>query len=107
MDVGWCVRCIQRVYSDLAVYSDGRNVDLHQLESHNVQLQLVYRELVAAELLGEQVAPALDFVQQALQIINSALDDHDEDSSSRSGYQAQLLPARSVPGRPSFDIATV
>ena len=36
----------------------GRNVVSTRLDSHSVQLQLVYRELVAAKLLGEQVATA-------------------------------------------------
>ena len=61
MDVEWCVRTLQRVCSDLAVCVDGRSVDL---DSHSTQLQLVHRELVAAELLGQHVAPALECVRE-------------------------------------------
>ena len=98
ISIGVCV-VLQRVCSDLA---NGRNVDLRQLDAHCVQLYLVYRELVAAELLGEQVALALDCVRQALQIIETALENEDG-CNNHSVYQAQALSAGSI-GRPSFDI---
>lgn len=103
MDVDWCLRTIQRVHNDLAVYTDGRNIDMAQLDSHSVQLHLVYQELVAAELLGEQVAPALEFVREALQIIENAMDNHDVSSSYQSHYRTQILVEGTV-GRPRFDI---
>ena len=99
MDVEWCVRTIQRVCSDLAVYADGRSVDLANLDSHSAQLQLVYRELVAAELLGQHVAPALECVREAVRMLENAVDHAD----SRSSYQAPTLPERGI-GRPRFDI---
>ena len=68
------------------------------MDSHSVQLQLVYRELVAAELLGEQVAPALNCVREAVRII----EDYDV-LNDQSSYQAQTLPERAI-GRPRFDI---
>ena len=52
---GWCLRTLQRVLNDIDVYADGRAIEADQLETCKVQLELVYRELIGAELLGEDV----------------------------------------------------
>ncbi len=101
IDVDWCTRTLRRIYNHLAVFTDGRDVDLVQMDAHYVQLQLVYREIAAAELLGEPVTPALESVRQAIQFFEIALENHDGTSF---GYEAQPLYDEAV-GRPRYDIA--
>ena len=58
MDLIWCVRTIQRVCSDLSLYTDGRYVDLTELDSHSAQLQLVYRASWRASRSGIRLCDA-------------------------------------------------
>ncbi len=99
---GWCVRTLQRIRSDLGTFVDGRRIGLDLLDAYHMQLELVYRELVAAELLGEQVQIPLDSVREALALLRTTLDNEDGDLR-RTGYQAPVLH-EGVSGRPRFNI---
>ena len=48
----WCVLSLQAVISDLTLYEDGRRVTVDQLDAYQVQLEGIYRELTALQLLG-------------------------------------------------------
>ena len=98
---GWCIRTLQRIVGDFATYVDGREIGLDLLDAYHVQLELVYRELVAAELLGEQVAIPLDSVREALALVRDALDS--DNCDRQTGYQASTLHNGSS-GRPRFNI---
>ena len=104
MDYTWCLQTLQRIQSDLAMYTDGRALDTCVLDVHASQLHLVYRELVAAELLGYQVSSTLlDCVRQSVQIVNDVIERYDNGNMPTSSYQAQLV-LEETPGHPRFDI---
>ena len=60
--------------SDLATYVDGRQIGLDLLDTYHLQLELVYQELVAAELLDEPVSIPLECVWGALALVRDALE---------------------------------
>ena len=51
MSVQWCIGILQRIMSDLAMYDDGSGIQLDLLDSHQLQLELAYRELIGMGLL--------------------------------------------------------
>ena len=101
MDFQWCLQTLRRVVSDLSQFEDwtGRRRESAFLDSCQVQLDLVYRELVAAELLGQLDLAAVDLVRLALVTVERELDGDNQ----QSGYQAPIVRDGSV-GRPQFDI---
>jgi hypothetical protein len=103
MDLQWCLRTLHRVVGDLSQFEDRRGLERGILDSWQIQLELVYRDLVAAELLGQlngTPSSAIDLVRRALVTVESELDDGNE---QQSGYHAQIVRDGSV-GRPQFDI---
>ena len=48
----WCIGTLQRIVSDLAIYDDGRMIEVDVADAYQLQLELVYRELVWVEILG-------------------------------------------------------
>ncbi len=85
--------------SDLDLYADGRAIGADQLESYQVQLELVYRELVGFELFGEDVTVSLRCVRGAISELQLAQDE----VSHRTGYQASAVHT-GLNGRPRFHI---
>ena len=53
----WCARTLHRIVSDLATYVDGRQTELDLLDTYHLQLELVYRELVAAQITSDMGTP--------------------------------------------------
>lgn len=89
--------------SDLGQLEDGRWRQTNILDSFQIQLELVYRELVATELLGQldsRASASIEFVRRALVEVERELLSG-EDGLSR--YQAPIIHDGSV-GRPPFDI---
>ena len=78
---------------------------LHLLDSHRVQLELLFRELVAVDVLhnsDSDVSTAVDLVREALSIIQDLSERHGQGCSD-DRYQAPVMFKR-APGRPSFYI---
>ena len=72
MSVQWCIGILQIIVSDLAMYDDGRGIQLDLLDSYQLQLELAYRELMGMGLLGEvsdQQEPTLGLVREVLSIV--------------------------------------
>ena len=55
MFVQRCIDILQKIVSDLAMYNDGRGIQLDLVDSYHLQLELAYCELIAMELLGKLV----------------------------------------------------
>ena len=53
MATQWCILTLQRIVSDLANYDDGRGIGLDLMDAYEVQLELVYHELICVEVLGD------------------------------------------------------
>ena len=54
----WCKNTLQRIVADLALYCDsGRIMSSDRLDSYQVQLELVYRELLCIEVMGNLSYP--------------------------------------------------
>ena len=52
MSVQWCIfGILQRIVSDLAMYDDGRGIQLDLLDSYQLQLEFAYSEFIAMALL--------------------------------------------------------
>ena len=77
---------------------------LHLLDSQRVQLELLFRELVAVDVLDNSgvVSTAVDLVREALSIIQG-LTERRERACSNDRYQAPVTFG-GTPGRPSFYI---
>ena len=98
---GWCIRTLQRIADDLANYEGGR---LHSdfLDAHQVQLELSFRELMAAEVFEESdgfVGRVIGLVREALSIVRNEAEKNDHGISR---YQAPLV-FKGL-GRPRFSI---
>ena len=92
----WCRNTLVRIVSDLANYADGRRIPLDLLDAFEVQLELVYRELAAMELVGSltgQAVNCLQFVREALAMVQNVLGSEDVSS----GYQAPIDSDSRVP----------
>ena len=81
---------------------DGRQIELDLLDAYHLQLELVYQELVAAELLDEPVSIPLECVWGALALVRDALES-DSPYPGLSGYCAPTVH-EGTSGRPRFDI---
>ena len=95
------VLSLQAVISDLTLYEDGRRVTVDQLDAYQVQLEGIYRELTALQLLGElngAAAIAIELVGEALTVVLRLLSE--ESRTAHSGCQVTL----SSRGRPRFMI---
>ena len=76
---------LHRTVSDLATYVHGRQIGQDLLD--HLQLELVYQELVTAELLDEPISIPLECVQEALALEQDALE---SDSHFRDTVQAYI-----------------
>ncbi len=86
----------------MGTFVDGRLIGLDLLDAYHMQLELVHHELVAAELLGEQVQIPLDSVREALALQRTTLDNEDGELQ-QTGYHAPVLH-EGVSGGPRFNI---
>ena len=60
---------LQRILTDLTAYVDGQQMREDLLDGYHVQLELVYQELITAELMGEMVSLPLECVRGALALV--------------------------------------
>ena len=74
----WAINVLRRIVRDLNVYRDGRNVSESALDTFVVSLELVYRDLIAQQLLNEQgvddtnLNEGAQLVQTTLQMFNAS-----------------------------------
>ena len=100
----WCRRSLQRVVADLFAYEDGRLITVGSLDAALNQLEIVYRELVALDTVGEldsSGAAARQLTASAIEEIRDI-----ESHSSRlvsTCYSTSLVYDGSV-GRPRYDV---
>ena len=64
----WCIGTLQRIVSDLTIYmyDDGRMVEVDVANVYQVQLELVYRELVCIEINVPQGTGTIHLVLVAI-----------------------------------------
>ena len=101
----WCVNTLRRIAGDLVPFLDGRRIGIDMLDVFEVQTELIYRELVGLEILGEldeSGIVALGCVMKALALLRDAAEKIDV--TERSGYQASAVYDGNV-GRPKFNIS--
>ena len=101
----WCVNTLRRIAGDLVPFLDGRRIGIDMLDVFEVQTELIYRELVGLEILGEldeSGIVALGCVMKALALLRDAAEKIDVTDSS--GYQASAVYDGNV-GRPKFNIS--
>ena len=91
---------IDIIANDLQDYDDGRRIHPYVLDAQQVQLQLAFREVVAAEILHgfSHAYTAVDLLREALSILRS-----EAEQSDQHRYQATIL-ANPTLGRPRFNI---
>ena len=103
MALEWCKRTLQRVIADLSVYDDGRSITFGALDSAINQVEIVYREFAALDVVGDlQSTAALQLTASAIEEIRAISDSHPLELTS-SCYSSSLLYDGSV-GRPRYDI---
>ena len=88
----WCVNTLRRIAGDLVPFLDGRRIGIDMLDVFEVQTELIYRELVGLEILGEldeSGIVALGCVMKALALLRDAAEKIDV--TERSGYQASAV----------------
>lgn len=98
---GWCVRTLTRLAEELS----DENVTFELLDAQRVQLELIFRELVAVEVYegsGGVTSVVIDTVREVLSIIRNLAHLH-EARRSDSQYQAPVT-IDGTPGRPAFYI---
>ena len=91
----WCVSTLRRVASDMAPHLDGRVIGSDILDAYYLQVELIYRELVALETLGELDELgicALEQVGGALAAMKSLLEETEGIEHNR--YHAPVLHCR-------------
>ena len=52
MATPWFISTLRGIERDLSFYEDGRRIGVDVLDTYQVQLEQVYRELVCVEVLG-------------------------------------------------------
>ena len=75
----WCSRSLRRVVADLSAYEDGRLITVGSLDAALNQLQIVYRELVALDTVGElnsSGTTAIHLTASAIEEIRDILESH-------------------------------
>ena len=69
--VSWCRASLRRVLADLSLYEDGRAMTVSTLDVTLNQLEIVYRELVALDALGNLAT----YEAAALRLIANAIEE--------------------------------
>jgi hypothetical protein len=88
MDVQWCITTLRRIVSDLSSLF-GNRVTVDVLDGYHVQLESVYRELVAVEILGGlSNNVGMERVREALRIVQCMIDENNE--GEHMGYSAPV-----------------
>lgn len=103
-DLGWCVRTLRRILGDLAVYNDGRQIEVDAADAYQVQLERVYRELICIEAMGRlnyQALAGIEHVRSALVIVRDVQES--QERQMETGYHAPIIE-RERSGRPRFYI---
>lgn len=97
----WLQSNISRICSDLQQYLDGRQLDVDALETYELRLELIYREVVAIEILHSRQFGVQSHLRQALSIVRDMIlvAQRREDGY----YQAPINCDGSV-GRPPFQV---
>ncbi len=98
----WMLTGINRIFSDLEPFLDGRQLDIDTLETHEFHLEQIYRDVVAIELLdGNPVYSAVPHIRQALSILRDMI--FSAKQRNDRSYQPTAVSEGST-GRPSFQI---
>lgn len=99
----WCLESLRRVLGDITQFEDGRIVSLSTLDTILTQLQLVYRELAASDVLGEldSESSALLLTGQAIAELQRMEESVDQNGASVTAYFSPLQCDHTV-GRPRF-----
>ena len=88
----WVSNTIQRIIDDLRNYGGGRRLGDDALDVYQLQLDLVYRELIGMEALGDlngtQIL-ACDLIQQALVIFHHLVEENQD--SGHTCFHAALI----------------
>ena len=95
----WCIRTLQRITSDLLRSQDGR-----VLSGCQVQLELVFREVAASEILHhdpDNGSVAFDLIREALAIIEMEI--QQMEGEPQRYYEASVMSEGTL-GRPRFII---
>lgn len=103
MAAHWCTATLQRIVSDLARFDGERRIRVDELDFFEVQLELVYRELVCGEALGNltnQASESVDFVCASLELVHSMLQESTSEPPVQ-GYSAPIINSGQC-GRPTF-----
>lgn len=75
----WAIATLRRIISDLDWFQDGRHCTLDALDAFVVSLELVYRDLIAQQVLnGSEVDPNLEegsrFVRLTIEVLTRMRD---------------------------------
>ena len=100
----WCIASLQRIIADLPQFEDGRRASISTLDTILIQLEIVYRELAATEVLGGLdlntssamvlVGHAIEEVQQLLEEVSMTI--------SATAYTSPVVHEVGVLGRPRY-----
>ena len=89
----------------MSQYDDGRQVDLSVLDAQQSQLDLTFREIVAAEILHSSIniSIALDLVRKALRIVQREVEQNgcQQLGCQQLRYQVPMMSDATL-GRPRF-----
>ena len=100
----WVSNTIQRIIDDLANYGGGRQLEDDTIDVYQLQLDLVYRELIGMEALGDLNGTqtlAFDLIRQALVIFHHLVEENHD--SGHTCFHAPLIYNQQR-GRPRYDI---
>ena len=103
----WIASTLLRVIRDLDVFQDGRTVPIDVLDAYSISVELVYRELIVKEVLGESnqnLKEACDFLGGALSIIDSMKDIEHRSVGCNNGQDRHPVIYGRF-GRPRYDIS--
>ena len=96
------------IVTDLAPFDGERRIGVDELDLFEVQLELVYRELICGEALGNltnQASESVDFVRASLELVCSMLQESTFEPPGQ-GYSAPIIYSGQR-GRPTFLITCI
>ena len=100
----WTMSTLQRVIRDLDSFEDGRIIANDVLDGYNVSLELVYREFLAKEVMGEtndNLKEACELLGGVLRILETM---KDESVSCSNEVRHPVIHTGEL-GRPRYDIS--